>query len=107
MSDLLGELRVKRVLGEQAETHPAWRGINTRNLAMLQYADDELGKHPYIAGAEFTAADIMLEFNFSFMVRMPTVDFSGYKNIQAWLQRVRARPAYQRMTAVAAPQVPL
>ncbi|MET0378823.1 MAG: glutathione S-transferase family protein, partial [Spongiibacteraceae bacterium] len=107
MADMLGELRVRRVLGDKTADSKVLQDIAARTEAMRQYVDSELALHPFLAGSHFTAADIMMEFNFAFMARMPKISLAGYPHIVAWLQRVRGRPAYQRMIAVAAPQVPL
>jgi len=46
----------------------------------------------------------MMEFCFTFIHRYAKQSVAAYPHIEAWLERVRARPAYQRAMAVAAPQ---
>ena len=69
----------------------------------MQFAEDFLGRNPYFGGSEFTAADIMMHFpiNYSFLINV--VDRSRFPNINEWMQRVEARPAYQRMADVSKP----
>jgi len=105
MADLLAEVRVRRLTGPEGADKPAVQMLVERNTNMLKYIDSVLAQTPYLAGREFSAADIMMEFNFSFMDRLPKIDITPYPHVIAWLQRVRARPAYQRMVAVAAPKV--
>ncbi len=105
MADLLAEVRVRRLAGPEGANTPAVQMLVERNTNALKYIDSVLAQTPYLAGSEFSAADIMMEFNFSFMDRLPKIDITPYPHIVAWLQRVRARPAYQRMVAVAAPKV--
>jgi glutathione S-transferase len=54
---------------------------------------------PWLAGAEFTAADIMTVFSLTTMRLFLPVDLAPYPAIRAYLARVGARPAYQRAMA--------
>ena len=59
-------------------------------------AEARLGKVPYLAGQELTAADIMTVYPLT-TLRMTLVrSLADYPNIRAYLQRIGARPAYQR-----------
>ena len=51
---------------------------------------------PYFAGNEFTAADIISVFSLTTMRFFMPVDLAPYANILRYLQRIGARPAYQR-----------
>jgi len=68
----------------------------------LQYVNEVLGKQTYFAGSEFSAADIMMEFSVNAGAGnlLPGMEreslLTDYANIQKYLQRVQARPAYQR-----------
>lgn len=104
MSALLREFMVRRMLGEKAAESPMALGLAARTHDMMAVIDGELATAPYFAGSEFTAADIMMEFCFSFLDRYMKQSVNAYPHIEAWLQRVRARPAYQRTMAKAAPQ---
>jgi glutathione S-transferase len=72
---------------------------------VLAFIEEELGKSPYFAGEEFTAADIMMTYCFG-IVRSPVMstDMAGYPNISAYLARIETRPAYQKAMAIANPK---
>lgn len=63
-----------------------------------------LGEAPYLAGAEFSAADILALFPLTTFRFFAPRDLAPYPNIRAYLQRVAARPAYQRALAKAEPE---
>lgn len=82
---------------------PTQKGRLVDAGGVIRYAEDFLGKHPYFGGAEFSAADIMMQFPLEYAFRINIVDKSGFPNINAWNAKVMARPAYQRMNAKAEP----
>jgi len=61
-----------------------------------QMVEARLGAVPYFAGAEFTAADIIMVFVLTTMRVFVPRDISGNPNVLAYLQRIGARPAYVR-----------
>ncbi|MDQ7246998.1 glutathione S-transferase family protein [Dongia sedimenti] len=65
--------------------------------------EQKLGAAPYLAGAALTAADIMTVFSLTTMRLFRPTDLSAYPSILAYLQRVGARPGYQRAMAKADP----
>lgn len=76
--------------------HPALllgQGRMQRILAMM---DKRLGMVPWLAGQDFTAADIMTVFSLTTMRHFCPYDLSPYPNIRAYLARIGARPAYRR-----------
>lgn len=75
--------------------HPALLLGQGRMQRILKMMDERLGKAMYLAG-EFTAADIMTVFSLTTMRHFLPYDLSPYPQIQAYLQRIGARPAYQR-----------
>ena len=76
-----------------------------RAVPFLQFIEEELGKTLYFAGAEFTAADIMMMYCFG-IVRSPIMktEMAQYPNIAAYIARIEARPAYQKAMAIANPK---
>ena len=58
---------------------------------------------PYFAGADFTAADVMMTFPFTTMRRYLDYDIAPYANIVAYVKRIEARPAYRKAMALAGP----
>ncbi|MDZ4868967.1 MAG: glutathione S-transferase family protein [Alphaproteobacteria bacterium] len=67
--------------------------------------DERLGQVPYLAGDEFTAADIITLFPLTTMRAFVPRDISGYPNILAYLKRIGERPAYRRAMAKGDPQM--
>lgn len=61
--------------------------------------EQRLGEADYFAGAEFSAADIMMVFALTTMRVFAPRDLAPYPNIRAYLQRIGARPSYQRAMA--------
>ena len=73
----------------------------------LEWVDGRLREVPYLAGTEFTAADIMIVFTLTTMRYFMPVDFAPYPNIRAYLKRMSARQAYQRAMQKGDPGMPL
>ena len=61
----------------------------------LDYLEGELGKSAWFAGDTFSAADIQLSFPLEAFAARGGLDAS-YPRLSAFLQRIHARPAYQR-----------
>jgi len=61
----------------------------------LDYLDGELGKAEWFAGDAFSVADIQLSFPLEAFAARGGLD-SSYPRLSAFLQRIHARPAYQR-----------
>jgi glutathione S-transferase len=78
----------------------ALRERSDRAFAMIE---SRLGEVPYFAGAEFTAADIIMLFPLSTMREFAPRDLTPFPHTQAYLARIAARPAYQRAMAKADP----
>jgi glutathione S-transferase len=58
------------------------------------YWEAELGKHAWFAGEAFTAADIQMSFPVEAASSRKLIE--GLSKLEAFLQRVHARPAYRR-----------
>jgi|SRR5450830_293007 len=85
--------------------HPALTSTRDRLDRVLALVEARLGKAPYLAGSEFTAADIMNVFSFTTMRLFQPLDLSAYPNILAYLQRIGERPAYRRGMAKGDPDL--
>lgn len=68
---------------------------------LLARADAALAQQPYLSGAQFAMGDIPLGSFIYAWFEMP-IERPELPHLQAWYQRLRARPAYQRgvMTAL-------
>jgi len=65
----------------------------------LGYIETEIGKTPWFAGAEFTAADIQMSFPLEAASSRAGITAEKEPHITDWLKRIHARPAYQRALA--------
>ncbi|HEY0661865.1 MAG TPA: glutathione S-transferase [Lysobacter sp.] len=81
---------------------PIARGIADKTMAAfvgpqlklhLDYMEAELSTRPWFAGDRFTAADIQMSFPIEAAAARVG---SSRPQLQAFLERIRARPAYQR-----------
>jgi glutathione S-transferase len=77
---------------------PALGYVNGQLKLHSRYMESELEKHPYFGGETFTAADIAMSFPAEAFVARGPKDLSQ-PNLKAFLERIHARPAYQRATA--------
>ena len=60
----------------------------------MSFIADSLGRSPWFAGPDFTAADVMMSFPIE--VTAARSGLGGFPRLAAWLETIRARPAYQR-----------
>lgn len=81
-------------------TLASWR--SKLDLALRQM-DDRLRDNVWLAGADFTAAEVMAVFSLTTMRRFEPLDLTPYPHIVAWLQRIGVRPAYIRAMEKAEP----
>jgi glutathione S-transferase len=99
MSLMLIALVLSRV--PEARESPVRARVLERMKQMLSFVDAELAAGPYFAGADFTAADIMMTFPFTTMRHFLEYDLAPYPNILAYLKRIESRPAYRKAMALA------
>jgi glutathione S-transferase len=99
MSLMLIALVLSRV--PEAAASPVTGRIRERMKQMLSYVDAEIADGPWFAGAEFTAADVMMTFPFTTMRLFLDYDLAPYANVVAYVKRIEARPAYQRAMSLA------
>ncbi len=77
--------------------------IERRENAYYQHMEDHLGQHEFLAGDQFTAADIMMLFNLTSLAQFGGRTIDDLPNITAYVERICARPAYQKAMAIAGP----
>ena len=82
----------------------AQRGRLARAFALVE---SRLAGAVYLAGDTFTAADVMTVFSLTTMRYFLPMDLTPYPAIRAYLQRIAARPAYQRAMAKGDPDMAL
>src|SRR6201992_3580686 len=69
--------------------------VNPQLKQHMTYWESELGKSPWFAGSEFTAADIQMSFPLEAAAARAGLD-QGHPKAMAFLERIHARPAYAR-----------
>lgn len=75
--------------------------IQRREDGYARFMEQTLAKSPYLAGDEFTCADIMSVFN---LVSLPSfVAHANTPNVKDYLARIAGRPAYIRAMQIAGP----
>jgi len=81
---------------ELPQDNPTQLAMRGRLALSLELMDARLRTVDWLAGSEFTAADIMSVFSLTTMRLYYPLDLSPYPGILAYLQRVGAREAYSR-----------
>lgn len=61
----------------------------------LDYVDKELASRPWFAGAEFTAADIMMHFPLQIAASICD-NIERWPNILAWIEKAGSRESFVR-----------
>jgi glutathione S-transferase len=95
LQPIMGRNMVVRRTGVPAD-NPMMVSVQGRLDRVLGLVEARLGEAEFLAGSEFTAADIMSVFSLTTMRIFQPFDLSPYPNILAYLQRIGARDAYRR-----------
>jgi glutathione S-transferase len=106
MPSLLIELGFAAAPEEVRKASTMAARMRERTDAAYAAIERRLGEADYFAGDELTGADIMMLFPLSHMRRFLPRDLAALPNLRAYLQRVGARPAFQRARRKADPTVP-
>ena len=98
MLPLMLNLYVGRLKEAGAPLHPR---IDSELANHLGYVDRSLEGRDFFVGPSLSGADIQM----SFVAEMAKVfgKLGPYKNLAAWLERMHARPAFQRSIAKGGP----
>lgn len=105
-NNVLGIYLAKAALAERADDAPPTTvstAVNRRQEQYFRYLDQRLGASPYLAGPELTCADIMVTFNLTELPLFGGRTIDDLPNVQAYVARIEARPAYQKAMAIAGP----
>ena len=76
--------------------------VNPQIRLHLDFMESELGQSAWFAGAAFSAADIQISFPIEAAAARGALD-ANHPRLQAYLQTIHARPAYQRALAMGGP----
>ena len=79
------------------------KSLNRRLDRAWDMVEARLGEAAYLAGDDFSAADIMILFPMTTMRLFAPRDISAYPNVRRYLQTIGAREAFQRAMAKADP----
>lgn len=71
----------------------------------FELLDEHVGKNTWLAGEEFTAADVMIIFTLTTMRTFAGGDLSEYKNVLEYVKRCTDRPAYKAAREKADPEL--
>ena len=77
--------------------------VNRREESYYRFLENRLGETPFLAGQEFTCADIMVVFRLTTGVLFGARAIDDLPNTLAYVQRIQARPAYQKAMVIAGP----
>ena len=81
----------------------ARQGYVAPNLKTLfDFVEAELGKSPWFAGEDFSAADVMMSFPLEAAVARADAG-EGRPKLAAFVERIHARPAYRKALAKGGP----
>lgn len=87
--------------------NPTSRISEDRFARSLKLLDERLKTNQWLAGDEFTAADVMVMFPLTTWRYWSALSWAGYDGILGYLQRIGKREAYQRAMAKADPGMEL
>lgn len=106
LQPLIGRMMTLKMAGVGPDNPMLARFEGNRDK-FLTFLDDRLSSNEWLAGKEFTAADIMTGFSLTTMRSFYAYDLSQYKGILAYLKRVSERDGYKRARAKGDPDLPL
>jgi glutathione S-transferase len=84
---------IKKYLPEGNERYADLPRLQQRGYQALNVMEQQLGKHPFIAGDTYSIADIAL-FAYTHDAETGGFDLSNYPNLLAWLLRVKVQPRF-------------
>jgi len=82
--------------GMVGEGDMRYKGNDARVVVALKYVNNRLLKNEWLAGEEFTAADVMTGWCFTTLRKFEPIDLTEYEGILAWLRRIGKREAYRK-----------
>lgn len=104
-AQLLRLMAVERLGLPDAESRPGVARTKQNAGDAVALVEETLGRSPFIAGARFTGADIMMPFWFTTALQFMPVDLASLPAVRAYLARIGGRPAYRRAMELAGPGV--
>jgi glutathione S-transferase len=90
-------------LANAPEGNVVLEALKNRADLAFELVERRLGEVPFLAGGEFTAADIIMGFPLMTMRAFTPRDLSAFPNLRNYLKRIGERPGYQRAMAAGDP----
>lgn len=95
-------------IGQVPEDNVGYQWLTTSLHQTLALLDEHLVKNKWLAGQDFTAADIMTVFSLTTKRQFgPLVSYMKYPHILRYLENIGERPAYQRAMKKGDPEMKL
>lgn len=105
-NNMLGLFFAKRALGVAPGSPAAGvigELVKSREERYFRFMDQTLGASPWLAGPEFTCADVMVVFHLTTARLFGGRPLDDLPNIVSYVRRIESRPAYIRAMAIAGP----
>jgi len=105
-NNILGLFFAKSALGAAGESDMAGMmgaTVRRREAQYYNFLNARLGESAYLAGSEFTCADVMVMFPLISLPRFGGRTIDDLPNVLAYVKRLEARPAYVKAMAIAGP----
>jgi glutathione S-transferase len=105
-NNILGLFFAKSALepgGQGGSAELIHRVVRRREGQYFNFLNARLGVSPYLAGPDFTCADVMVMFPLTSLPLFGGRPIDDLPNVVSYVRRVEARPAYIRAMAIAGP----
>ncbi len=103
-NNILGLFLSRKALQTQAHDPEQGETITTRREnGYYNYLNQRLAVSPYLAGPEFTCADMMVMFTLTSLPLFGGRGIEDLPNVVSYVKRVTERPAYKRAMEIAGP----
>jgi glutathione S-transferase len=99
----MATMMMQLVLGLGGEGNPAAVFVEDRSRRGWAMVEARLGEAPFFGGANLSTADIMMVYCLTTGRAFRGTSIEPYPNLKAYLERIGARPAYQRAMSKAEP----
>jgi glutathione S-transferase len=90
-----------------SSTDPRYLGSDARVKLALNQLNDRLLSNKWLAGEEFTAADVMTGWCVTTMRVFEPIDLTEYEGILGWVKRFNEREAYRTALGKSDPDINL
>ncbi|KAJ4993408.1 glutathione s-transferase [Stagonosporopsis vannaccii] len=88
-------------------TDPRYLGAEDRVKRALSHMNERLSSNKWLAGEEFTAADVMTGWCVTTMRNFEPIDLTEYEGILGWVKRFNERDAYRTAMGKSDPDINL